>query len=205
VLPISATRPERQVELDASQQRAQDVARVLSSGSEVLVRTRPTHPGEVARWPRLLVEWADGPSPREMRELAARWFPAAVAGMRFRRRFTGSHEATALLLWLGAHPEHLDDVGLMHLAAAREQVSHPERADERTIARGRALLEIGGTGRVEVDALAQLVAHARGGWPALGAWLDSLVELVARQVPAPVVHLDRWRAARADRSQLLPR
>ncbi|MGQ0576717.1 MAG: hypothetical protein ACT4RN_21325 [Pseudonocardia sp.] len=144
------------------------------------VRVRLAWSGRPAggMWGGWVVQWCDGPTEAQMRALATQRLdgldsagPVPADDLSYGRCLSTTGEAAALLIWLERHPSALREVGAVHLVAARDEVPYPERADERTRARARALLARG-HGTLGYEVLRELARHARCGWPAVLRWLD---------------------------------
>lgn len=134
-------------------------------------------------WGGWLAQWRDGPTEAQMRAIAADVLPRLdgdvppAQELSYSRCLSTTGEATALLLWLERHPEALSDVGAVHLVAARDDVSQPERADGLTLARARSLLLRSPSGTLGYEVLRELAGRARCGWPAVLTWLDDGLDL----------------------------
>lgn len=151
---------------------------LLGAAAAAHVRLKFTG-GPAPGWAAWVVQWHDGPTEAQMRALAARVLPRPTPGalladqLGYCRCLSTVGEATALLMWLRAHPDALADVCAVHLVAARDEVPYPELADELIRIRARALLLRCPSGTVGYEALRALAARARGGWGAVTAWLDA--------------------------------
>lgn len=117
--------------------------------------------------------WRDGPDEASLRELAARHAGVAPTQVCSVRELTPIGSASALLLWLLEHPDHLDTVSVLTMAAAHSQVAYPERAPQAIVDLARAVLAVSARGRVDEETLTLLAPHARKGWAAFTGWLQS--------------------------------
>lgn len=145
-------------------------------------------------WGGWVVQWRDGPTEARMRAHAGDLLPrspeppaaAPAAELSYSRSLSPLGEAAALLLWLKHHPDALTEIGAVHLVAARDEVPYPERADDLTVTRARALLARSPSGALGYDVLRELAGRGRYGWAAVASWLDtemrgSVVDLSAER------------------------
>lgn len=169
--------------------RAWRYGELLTAACSVQVRLEWSGRRCGGQWGGWVVQWHDGPTEAGMRaavrDLPYVDGPAPTADeLSYGRCLSSQGEAIALLLWLAAHPDALREVGAVHLVAARDEVAYPERADECTQARARALLARGG-GALHYEVLRELAGRARSGWPVVTAWLDAgrgeVVDLAAER------------------------
>jgi len=145
-------------------------------------------------WTGWRITWTDGPTVPTMTahvaQLADRAPALDVAELRYDRGPTDLAELTALLGHLGQRPELAARITPMLARDAWEHTEHPERLDEHTQGRARALLAEHDTALGAHTDLAQR-GHA-GGWDAIVRWLDQLAATLA----AEIIDLAAERAAR---------
>jgi len=170
-------------------------------GAACGVRVRMEFSGRPAPglWGGWVVQWCDGPTEAQMRAVAAQVLPPTgdrtppADQLSYGRCLSTVGEATALLMWLEAHPEALVGIGAVHLLAARDEVPYPERADGLARARSRSLLRRSPSGTLGYDVLLELATRGHRGWGTVLAWLDTAAD------PPPVVDLAVERARRRAR------
>lgn len=127
-----------------------------------------------------IVQWAEGPTSDQMRELVARVAEQVSAGalpeLRYSRSMSSHGEAVTLLLWLQEDPNHADfhESGAADIASSA--VGYPDRADEIWHRRADALLQLDtatGGGQLAIAAVRTLLSRIRDdGWQSTLLWLD---------------------------------
>jgi hypothetical protein len=144
------------------------------------------------------VEWANGPTPTTIRQLVTE-FASQVPALDLKRLwYSRSHgtrvEVACLLRHFDAHPEdgrakgrrrssgHGTDYNRLDRFAhdVARDVEYPERVDEETARRVKAVYSLDSQGQVNgtaptTDAWLKLGDHLTAhGWPATRAWLDEI-------------------------------
>jgi hypothetical protein len=128
-----------------------------------------------------IVQWAEGPTSDQMRELVARVAEQVSAGalpeLRYSRSMSSHGEAVTLLLWLQEDPNHADfhESGAADIASS--VVGYPNQADEIWHRRADALLRLDTAtgGLLAIASVRTLLSRIHdGGWPSALLWLDSL-------------------------------
>ncbi|MEU1526331.1 hypothetical protein ABZ413_29460 [Nocardia rhamnosiphila] len=124
------------------------------------------------------IQWTDGPTWRQMHQLAAKLADVApaldIAQVHTSRGYTVQSEAVAVLLWLDADPSNESVLPACWREFACDATPYPDRAGKGWQRRAQALLSLC-DGRVDTAVCEEIDRRiGADGWDGTLAWLDEI-------------------------------